>query len=220
MKKKKFVKDIEYRENKFPIKKYYYIENFIDDYCNNTSAALTKLDKNSIKKIFRHLLKSYQNNTTVYVCGNGGSAALSNHFACDHEHLFFKYKNIKSKIISLCSNSALMTAISNDYKYENIFLNQIKKNIKKVDTLIAISSSGNSKNVINAINYANKLKAKTISFTGFDGGVLKKISNINIHCNSKNYGIIEATHHSVINIIAQFIKQKFTSKNKIKSIFF
>ena len=207
-------------KNKFPVKKYQNIDFFIKDYVKNANQALVNLNKHSLKKISEHLLKSYQNNKTVYVCGNGGSAALSNHFACDHEHLFFKYKKIKPNIVSLCSNSALMTAISNDYKYENVFLNQIKKKINKKDTIIAISSSGNSKNVINAIKFAKEIKATTISFTGFNGGILKKITDFNINCYAQNFGIVEATHHSIINILAQFIRQKFSSKYKIKSIFF
>lgn len=206
--------------NKFPRKKYTNIDYFINDYVKNACKALIKLNKNSLKKISEHLLKSYKNNKTIYICGNGGSAALSNHFACDHEHLFFKYKKINPNIISLCSNSSIMTAIANDYKYENIFLNQIKKKIKSEDTLITISSSGNSSNVIKVAKFANKIKAKTISFTGFDGGMLKKITDYNVNCNTQNYGIIEATHHSIINIIAQFIRQKLASKYQIKSNFF
>ena len=85
---------------------------------------------------------------------------------------------------------------------------------------MVISASGNSKNVIEAIKWAKKNYMITISFTGFDGGIVRKISDINLHINSKNYGIIEANHQSLINIISQYLKMRAISKNKINKIKF
>ena len=97
---------------------------------------------------------------------------------------------------------------------------QLKQTAKKDDVLLVISASGNSKNVIDAIKWAKKNYLTTISFTGFDGGIVKKISNINLHIDSKNYGIIEANHQSLINIISQYLKMKAISNNQIKKIKF
>ena len=101
-----------------------------------------------------------------------------------------------------------------------VFSDQIKQIGSKGDILIVISSSGKSKNIINALKVAKKLSIKTISFTGFTGGTTKKISDLNIHINSNNYGIIESMHHNLMNLISQYIKHKVISKNKIKKTIF
>ena len=82
--------------------------------------------------------------------------------------------------------------------------------------MITISSSGNSQNIVNAIKSAKIKKIKTISLTGFDGGRSKKIANFNLHFESKNYGIIETLHHTVINLVSQFIRNKYLTEDKIK----
>ena len=154
------------------------------------------------------------------VCGNGGSAALANHFACDHQKLLSGVGKLRPFIVSLSSNSALMTAISNDHDYEYLFSDQIKQIGEKSDILITISSSGNSKNIINAIKVAKKMSIFTISLTGFNGGMSKKLADINIHVDCINYGIVESLHHTIMNLISQFIKNKYLSKKEIRKIKF
>ena len=123
-------------------------------------------------------------------------------------------------MISLSSNSALITAISNDNGYENVYSDQILQIGKKDDILITISSSGSSKNIVKAIQSAKKLKIYCISLTGFKGGLSKKIANVNLHIASQNYGIIESLHHTLMNIISQFIKNKNITNKKTKSSFY
>ena len=206
---------------KFPNKKYKNIESFFEDYFLNLNSSLSSINYSNLNKIIKLLNKIYtKEKNKLYVCGNGGSAALSDHFACDHQKILYESKKFKPFIISLVSNFSLGTAISNDVNYKSIFTEQLKQTAKKDDVLLVISASGNSKNVIDAIKWAKKNYLTTISFTGFDGGIVKKISNINLHIDSKNYGIIEANHQSLINIISQYLKMKAISNNQIKKIKF
>ena len=110
-----------------------------------------------------------------------------------------------------------MTAISNDSDYAKIFSDQIIQVGNKNDVLITISSSGKSKNIINAIKEAKRKKIISISLTGFSGGISKKISDYNIHVASQNYGIIESLHHKIMNLISQFLKNKYFSLKQIRN---
>ncbi len=206
---------------KFPIKKYSKIHDFKNDYYNNFKSSFENIEFDKLDEIIRILDKAYKNkNQKVIVCGNGGSAALANHFACDHQKLLNGIGPLEPFILSLSSNSALMTAISNDKSYENVFSDQISQIGKKTDILITISSSGNSKNIVKAIKVANAMSMTTISFTGFSGGKSKIIADKNIHINSHNYGVVESLHHTIMNLISQFIKNKYLSLKKIKKIKF
>jgi D-sedoheptulose 7-phosphate isomerase len=206
---------------KFPTKKYSNIKIFTEDYFNNLSESTKLIDLKSLEKICQIIEENYKDpKRKVFVCGNGGSAALANHFACDHQKILYETKKIKPKILSLCTNIPLISAISNDNSYEKIFEDQLKYNSKPQDLLIIISSSGNSKNVINALKWANKNGVKTISFTGFGGGMCKKLAKNNIHVPIFNYGIVEAVHHSIMNIISQFIKNKLLTEKQIKKNIF
>ncbi len=206
---------------KFPIKKYSNIKSFKNDYYENLKKSFESIRSEDLKKIISTLDNAYKNGKNkVMVCGNGGSAALANHFACDHQKILNKIGNLKPFVLSLSSNSSLMTAISNDNNYKFVFSDQIKQIGKKSDILLTISSSGKSANIINALNIAKKMSIKTISFTGFDGGKSKKIADLNMHIKSSNYGIIESLHHTIMNLISQFLKNKYLSSKKIKSIKF
>jgi len=206
---------------KFPNKKYKKIENFFEDYFLNLNLSLKSINFHNLKKILLLLNKSYiKGKNKIFVCGNGGSAALANHFACDHQKILFETKNFKPFIISLVANNALGTAIANDISYSSIFSEQLNQMAKPNDILIVISSSGNSKNIIKAIKWANNNKMISISFTGFNGGVAKQISKYNLHISSNNYGIVEANHQSIINILSQYIKMNVLKENQIKKIKF
>lgn len=206
---------------KFPSKKYYKIDSFTNDYLDEFIRCSKNLSIDDLRQIIKTLEKLYRGKKgKLYVCGNGGSAALSNHFACDHQKILSRINLLKPMITSLSANSAIMTAISNDSNYSQVFVDQLKAVANKNDLLLVISSSGNSKNIIKAIEWANKNKIKTISFTGFDGGDAKRKTKLNIHCNSKNYGIIEAIHQNIMNIISQYIRNKFSSTKKISTEYF
>ena len=205
----------------FPDKKYSNFKKFNDHYLKTIEKASRFNKSSNFKKIISIIEKNYRSKKDkLYVCGNGGSAATANHFACDHQKILFETGRIKPNIISLNSNSSLTTAISNDINYNNIFSEQLKYNSKADDILIVLSCSGNSLNIVNALNFAKKKRIITISFTGFTGGKAKKLSDYNLHVPCDNYGIVEAVHHSFMNIISQYIKHNLYSSNEIKKIIF
>ena len=206
---------------KFPNKKYNNLKYYFNDYYNELNLSMSSVNIKVLKNVISILRKIYKSGKNkVFVCGNGGSAALAEHFACDHQKILFETKKFRPSVYSLVSNLAIGTAISNDVKYESIFSEQLKYQSNKGDILIVISSSGKSKNIVEAVKWANKNKLVSISMTGFDGGIVKKISKHNLHVSSKNYGIIEANHQSLMNIISQYIKMRELGLKKIKSINF
>ena len=203
---------------KFPNKKYKNIFNYKNDYYKSFQEAFNTIDFNNLDRIIKILERVYKNpKRKVLVCGNGGSAALANHFVCDHQKILNETKVLKPFLLSLSSNAPLMTAISNDSDYAKIFSDQIIQVGNKNDVLITISSSGKSKNIINAIKEAKRKKIISISLTGFSGGISKKISDYNIHVASQNYGIIESLHHKIMNLISQFLKNKYFSLKQIRN---
>ena len=135
----------------------------------------------------------------IFVCGNGGSAAISNHYICDFLKLVRQKTIYKPKFLSLASSMETITAISNDFSYDKIFSYQLETLGEKDDVIILISSSGNSKNMIEVLKIAKKKKIFVISFTGFNGGYLKKNSNLSIHIPTKTYSIAEDTHHILMH---------------------
>ena len=130
---------------KFPTKKYLNIKTFSNDYFNNLTKSTKLIDLNSLDKICQIIEKKYKDKKRkVFVCGNGGSAALANHYACDHQKLLFETKKIKPKILSLCSNIPLISAIANDNGYEKIFEDQLKYNSKPLDLISCPNSTCSS----------------------------------------------------------------------------
>lgn len=205
----------------FPTKKYHKYLNFHQDYFGEFNKAFNSIDLESINKIINIFEKNYiSENQKVLICGNGGSSSLSDHFACDHQKILSSIKKLKPVIISLNSNNALFSAISNDINYESVFSEQVNQIGQKNDILLTISSSGNSQNILNAIQAAKKKCLITVSFTGFNGGRSKKLSDYNVHVKSNNYGIIESLHHTIMNLISQYIRNKNLTKKEIKKINF
>jgi D-sedoheptulose 7-phosphate isomerase len=205
--------------NKFPEKKYSSINSFTAGYLKNLIKSLSGLNLIDLESAAQVIEKAILRKKRIFICGNGGSASISNHFLCDFaKYLKFNTK-LNPKILSLSSNIEIITAISNDISYESIFSYQLENLCEKEDVLIVISSSGNSKNIIEAIKSARRFKMNVISMTGFDGGRVKKISDVNIHFKVHNYGLSEDCHHIMMHILCQFLRQKFLLK-KISNVKF
>lgn len=191
---------------------------YLKNYVNNLSKSILNLDNNELKKATKLILDKIKKNNTIFVCGNGGSAAIANHYVCDYIKFFRDRTKFKPKIISLSNNLETITAIANDISYDQVFKYQVESLANKNDLIIIISSSGNSKNIIKLLKFSKKKKIKTIGFSGFDGGYLKKNCTVPIHLNARNYGISEDGHHILMHIIMQYIIYKYGKKNA-KSIF-
>ena len=191
-------------------------EIFFKNHIDKLHNSLLELNSKLIEKTSEKLLKTIKNNKQIFVCGNGGSAAIANHYVPDYLKLIRQNTKLKPSVKSLSSDLELITAISNDMDYSKIFSYQAESLCKKGDLLIIISSSGNSPNVINLAKWAKKKKIYAISFTGFNGGKLKKITNLNIHININNYGLVEDSHHILMHAIMHYIVRKNASKKKLR----
>lgn len=203
------------------------ILHFIDSYFQEVIRCIVLLDKKSIAKITEVILVAYQTDKNIYILGNGGGASTSSHMAADlgKGTLTRVYDRSEKRlhVISLTDNVALITAYANDLNYDDIFLQQLRNLVKRNDVVIAISGSGNSKNVISAVLYSKKVGAKTIGLSGFNtGGKLAQIADISLIVGSDHYGPIEDIHmmigHLVAACIANFKHQELGSgkirKNK------
>lgn len=186
-------------------KKKIIFSNFYQNYIKLLNLELLSTDIKNIKEAAKLILKKIKNKKSIYVCGNGGSAAISNHYICDYLKLIRTFTKFKPKIYSLSNNIETVTAIANDISYDEIFKYQAESYCNKDDLIIIISSSGNSKNIIKILDYANKKKIQTIGFCGFKGGYLKKKATIPIHVNVNNYGISEDAHHILMHVIMQYL---------------
>tara|TARA_Y100000816_G_C26087830_1_gene574333 strand:- start:882 stop:1508 length:627 start_codon:yes stop_codon:yes gene_type:complete len=205
---------------RFPIKKTLKSQEFYNQYINEKNDLLKKIDFKELDKIINVITKTIKNNNIIYSCGNGGSSSLADHLTCDFIKQTNNKTNLKLKSISLASNFSLISAISNDISFDKIFSFQVDKLCKRNDLLICFSVSGNSKNLINAVKVAEKKGIKTISFTGFNGGKLSKITNYNINFPMANYGIVEDCHVTMMHFLSQFIRNTKIISNNFRSINF
>ncbi len=168
----------------------------LNKYKSNLISLIDQIDISIIKETINKLDKCHTNKNKIYIIGNGGSAATASHMVNDLG-VGLARRNIRYfNIECLSDNTSVISALSNDIGYENIFLMQLKNKIGEGDILIAISCSGNSNNIIHAVKYAKEHHATIIGLTGFDGGKLKKLSDINYHIETaKNqYGLVEDLH--------------------------
>jgi phosphoheptose isomerase len=191
----------------FPDNPDYTMDNFISIYADRLNQSLKTLDLQKVEQTFEAISKGIKSKATIYTCGNGGSSSIAEHLVCDFVKGASSDSTIDPKVVPLLSTPTV-TAIANDKSYQEIFSYQIKKLGKEGDILLSVSSSGNSENIIEAINTAKLKGLLTISFVGFDGGVAKEISDFSIHVNSNNYGICEDAHHALMHIFAQFLRLK------------
>ena len=188
------------------------LNTFFKKYTNNLNIAITNINIKNLNLASKLMLDVIKKGKTIYVCGNGGSAAIANHYVCDFIKYFRQRSKFSPKIVSLSNSIETITAIANDMNYKYIFKYQLESLYKKGDILLIISSSGNSENVKEVLKFANKKKIKTIGFSGFKGGYLNKNSNISLHVKAMNYGISEDSHHVLMHIILQYLIE--AAKNK------
>jgi D-sedoheptulose 7-phosphate isomerase len=189
------------------------IKLFVKDYLSKLKLILDDIDPAVISKIIEALEETIEQKSRIYILGNGGSSATASHMANDLG-AGLRRRNIRNfDVVSLSDNSPVITAIANDIGYDNIFFMQMEGLLKSTDLVIAISCSGDSPNILKAVNYAQKLGCKIIGATGFQGGHLKKISDISFHVNAlhNEYGLVEDTHMILDHIIYSYYVQKSTN---------
>ncbi len=152
-------------------------------------------------------------NGCVYVAGNGGSAAISNHLFCDFSKGIQEKTNYSPRVISLSNSPELITAISNDSDFSNIFVNQVTNRLNPSDVCILISSSGKSKNIIKLAKYLIKKNADYISIIGFDGGAKPlRDANFSMHIVSNDYGVIEDASQAIMHLLAKLVIEELNEE--------
>ena len=185
------------------------IKPFIKEHLTRLKQILDDIDVDVISDIVDTLEETIENKSRIYILGNGGSAATASHMVNDLGAGLRRRDVINFDVTSLGDNSSVVTAIANDIGYENIFYMQMKGHINADDVVVAISCSGESPNIIKAVDYAKDLGCKIIGVTGFNGGYLKKISNINFHVDAPvgEYGLVEDAHMILDHIIYSYYIQ-------------
>lgn len=163
-------------------------------YFSTVQDLLNKVPFSVVDQVINVLVSANKAGQTVFICGNGGSAATATHFGCDLAKRPIVAGQPRYRVISLTDNNALMTALSNDIGYDVVFSEQLIPLVRKGDILIGISGSGNSKNVINAVEAAKAAGAITIGFSGYDGGKLAPAVDISVHIPSFNMAMVEDVH--------------------------
>ncbi len=183
------------------------IKNYFENYRGRVNAILDEVDSEALTEVTLAMLKAFQNGNTVYVCGNGGSAATASHMQADFSFFVRYFTKFRPRVKALTDNTPIMTAIGNDTSFHDVFVEQLKGNFNKGDVLILISASGNSENVIRAANFANENGGVSIGFVGFEGGKLKETATISLFTpNPKgDYGPIEDVHMIFNHVLVNYL---------------
>lgn len=181
-----------------------YIRKYLDD----LKKTIVLLNEEEIDSVITVLEQARDNRKTVFTMGNGGSASNASHFVNGLSQGATVEGKPRFKAISLTDNIPNMLAYGNDLGYENIFVEQLKNLLSEGDIVIGISGSGNSPNVLKAIEYAKKQNVITIGFTGFDGGKLKKMVKYSVHVSCHCMEMVEDIHLALTHLISSYFKQK------------
>lgn len=185
------------------------IHSYLQDYKSRLIEILDLIDSSKLQQVITALIDAFKKGKTVYVVGNGGSAATASHMQADFSFFVRYFTKFRPKIIALTDNVPFITAVGNDTSFENIFVEQMTGKFIEGDILIAISASGNSSNLIKAAELANNLGGTSIAFVGFQGGKLNEVSKLSIYTpNPKgDYGPIEDTHMILNHVIVNYLSK-------------
>ena len=179
----------------------------IRDYLNRDIEAIQKLNINEIHRAMGALWDAYEREATIYIFGNGGSAATASHFVCDFNKGVSEKKDRKFNFVCLNDNTSLVMAIANDISYDDVFRFQLINKLKPTDLVIGISGSGNSKNVIRAVEYAKEIGTPVIGITGYHGGRLKELADYHMDAMTDDMQISEDMHmifdHMMYNVFTR-----------------
>jgi D-sedoheptulose 7-phosphate isomerase len=183
----------------------------IQNYISTLQLTMDQLPHQLIADVIEVLQQARRKGNQVFILGNGGSASTASHFACDLAKNTRQEGLPHFRVIGLTDNMAMFSALANDDGYENVFTEQLAGLLRPEDIVIAISASGNSQNVINAAEMAHRYEATIIGFTGFDGGRLGQLANINLHVNSNIIEHVEDIHLMLEHLIVKTIKEQVQS---------
>ena len=181
----------------------------ITAYFEKEKTVLDAINKDDLNTLMNLLLEAKDAGKRIFIMGNGGSAATASHYVCDFNKGISFGKEKKFKFICLNDNVPTMMAYANDLSYADVFIGPLKNFFQEGDIVIGISGSGNSENVVRAIQYANENKGVTVGLTGFSGGKVKQLSRYNVHVPVDDMQITEDLHmvldHCMMKILCNYI---------------
>lgn len=183
-------------------------------YFDDVAQAIGNMPFTVIDQIVEALMEAYESNRRIYLFGNGGSAALASHFACDLGKGAANGSGKRFQALALTDNIPMMTAWANDANYEDIFAEQLVNFVNRGDIVLAISGSGRSPNVLKALKVARDADALTIGLTGFRGGLMKDLCDVCLIIPSDNMQIIEDLHLSVTHAVFTALRAKICQANR------
>ena len=192
----------------FPDCSYADATDYCEDYFARLARATASVDRQAVTRAATLIETAITAGARIFAFGNGGSAAIANHLTCDFMKGIATGTGLRPKVQSLAEPVALMTAISNDIAYEDVFIHQLQALAEPGDLAIAISSSGNSPNIIKALGWARHAGLSSIAMTGFTGGEASALADVGLHVDAANYGLVEDVHQSLMHLLAQYVRQR------------
>jgi D-sedoheptulose 7-phosphate isomerase len=182
-------------------------EGVVTDHFRRVHEGLSLIPIDAVVRVVDIILEAYDADRHVYVVGNGGSASTATHFACDLSKATISTGRRRLRASSLSDNIALLTAWANDTSYDRVFAEQVTNLVDSDDVLVAISASGNSPNVLAAVDSARSLGAITVGMVGFDGGRLKDAVRAAVHVPISDYGVVEDCHLVLEHAITESVRR-------------
>jgi D-sedoheptulose 7-phosphate isomerase len=186
----------------------------VESYFETLSRIILRLPYADIHQIISSLMQAFENDRTVFVFGNGGSAATASHFACDLSKGATEHTEGKRlKVRALTDNVSLLTAWANDVSFNHVFCEQLKNVVQPGDVAFAISASGNSPNVLEALKTARVAGAATVGIAGYQGGKMKALCDACVVVPSDNMQMIEDLHHAIAHSIFTAVREQMESRD-------
>lgn len=205
---------------KFPGQKYSTAGAFLADYASAMARALNSVRPGEVDRAVTAMKRAIQADRLIFTCGNGGSAAIANHLTCDCSKGIATNTTLRPRVVSLSATVELVTAIANDMSFPEIFAYQLKNAARPGDVLITISSSGDSENIVRALDWAGENGMTTIAMSGFSGGRSAQMADISLHVAAANYGIVEDVHQSLMHILAQYVRMSELPSELVQTLRF
>lgn len=199
----------------FPETMYESVGSYLDEYFDQIRLAAASVSRVQMAAAADLIVETVARDGIIFSCGNGGSAAIANHLACDCLKGVRTDTTIRPRVSSLAATIELITAIANDISFDDIFSFQLASLARRGDVLIAISSSGESRNIVNALTWARHNGIRTIALTGFTGGKAASVAEIHLHVDAHNYGIVEDIHQSLMHTLAQYVRHRHLAEGHI-----
>ncbi len=181
---------------------------FIKNYLQDLHTLSESISGEEFDTFITALTQAYQRETNIFVFGNGGCAVASSHFACDINKGVSYGKEKRFKIICLNDNIPIMMAYANDISYEDVFVEQLKNFLQPEDLVVGLSGSGNSMNVVKALQYANEHGAQTFALCGYGGGRLKEAAQQSLHVKSYDMQKVEDMYTIILHCVMQWFDAK------------